>query len=100
MIDWDQQTPGAQFQQRVVIGTTAGWQEYRQEIILRMVAHFLVNRLPGNALPEVCETMADIFEYHVSRANYLNAAQAPTQELIKANVGTIYERPAFGLAEE
>lgn len=99
-IEWEQQTPGAEFHHRVVTATTSGRRDYDLEIILRMLAHFLINCLPGDALPEVCETMADIHDYHVTRANYLYAAHPPAREVMKANIGRTYERPAFGLAEE
>jgi hypothetical protein len=98
-ITWDQETPGAHFHQRVVIGTTSGRRDYDLEILLRILAHFLVNRLPNDALREACETMADIYEYHVARGNYLYAARPPAREIMKANAARAYERPGFGLEE-
>lgn len=99
-INWQQETAGAKFLHRVELGTTAGAPGYETGIALRVLCHYLINNIPDEGLAELCQSIADIHDYYITRAHHLRSLPLPSRDVLKAKSGATYERPAFGLAEE
>jgi hypothetical protein len=67
---------------------------------VRYVCKAIVDRMPEQALPELCETLSDIWLFHRDRsAKEVRLLQAPSQE-IRATVGQTYPRPEFHVTTE
>ena len=67
-------------------------------LFTRLLCHGLVARIPDQGLPELCESMGNIYEFYWGRL-----ASQPTllpEEKFQARLGQAYERPGFEIAEE
>lgn len=69
------------------------------QLLQRIVCHLLVSRIPGEGLPELCQSVGEIYEYYKSRSLIPPALPPPHQE-IPARQGKSYERPTFYASEE
>ena len=65
----------------------------------RLLSYLLVSRLPDVALPELCETLGDMYEFYSAYPHIPPALSSPTRE-IRAKLGEKYERPEFYASEE
>lgn len=65
----------------------------------RLISYLLVSRLPDEALPELCETLGDMYEFYSAHPHTPPALPSPTRE-IRARLGEKYERPEFYASEE
>jgi hypothetical protein len=64
----------------------------------RFVCHYLVDLLPDDALPELCDRIKDIFEFYTPVNP--SVPSLPSTQRVRARIGEAYERPAFHVAEE
>lgn len=64
----------------------------------RLVCHILVDRLPADGLGELCESIADVYEFYIARPKQIQTSSQPQQ--IKVKIGKTYERPTFKINEE
>ena len=66
-------------------------------LVPRMLCHAIVNRLPDEGLPELCETLGHMFEFYSSRRP---AERLIHEEATKVQIVAHEERPPFFLMEE
>lgn len=71
--------------------------EDRLRFILRRVCHLLIERIDGNALQEVCQSLAEFYEYH--RAPQVSERLLPTARAMNATVDSRSTSPTFLIAE-
>lgn len=69
------------------------------QLLQRIVCHLLVSRIPGQGLPELCESVGEIYEYYKSRS-LVHPVLPPSHQEIPARQGKSYERPTFYASEE
>jgi hypothetical protein len=66
---------------------------------LRLLCHYLLNQIPDEGLPELCESIGQIYEFHFSTATAYTPPKFETRS-VRAKRGRAYERPEFSLADE
>lgn len=99
-INWMNQTATSEFEHHILVRTTAEPTRFdQQSIFLKVLCHYLLNKIPDEGLPEMCRSMAEVFDYYV-RAPRLVKGHEAKQLSVKAKTGQKYERPAFPIAEE
>src|SRR5579872_1574055 len=72
-LGWKHDVPGAQFSHRV---TATGENQYAPDIVLRIFCHLVMNCIPARGLPELCETMKELYEF------YRNEPSAPADHAL------------------
>lgn len=66
---------------------------------LRLLCHYLLNQIPDEGLPELMESIAEIYEFHCSATSTYAPPKLETRS-VRAKRGRVYERPEFSLADE
>ena len=97
---WQQDTTGAKFSHSVFLQTTAGAPRYNKAAILRMVGHFLLSRMPDEGLAETCQSLAENYDYYLTRARTTLEVTCPTPQSYGAPLAVSNIRPLFPIAEE
>ena len=77
----------------------ARWTLTQRIGIAKLLCHKIVEHIPDQGVPELCETMAEIYGHHRKHAEYQQKA-LPFPLTVQAQPGKTYERPGFQLAEE
>lgn len=66
--------------------------------VQRLLCHVLVNRMPEDGLPELADSLRDMYEFHKSR---MVAAGLPApREEMRLQLAEIREREPFSISEE
>lgn len=69
-------------------------------IVIRSVCHRLLDRIPDQGLPELCESLGRIRAfYSAQKEQTVRLLPAPTQQ-ISAKLGKTYQRPEFPVIPE
>ena len=71
----------------------------RSALLARLVCHVLVARMPDQGLPDLCESIGDIYSFYRDRSASHSPLLTQRQE-VRAKLGHAYERPEFEIAEE
>lgn len=66
---------------------------------VRVICHVLVDRLPNAALPELVESLGDMFRFYRDRLAHTAALAEPPRQ-VRARVAASYDRPTFQIEEE
>jgi hypothetical protein len=72
--------------------------EEKLGFILRQVCHFLINRIDARGLQDVCQSLAEFYQYYrpVEEPRKL----LPESRTLDASIGARSIRPAFVIEEE
>lgn len=101
VLQWHETTDAGRFDHvvsfRPHLETEGQWRVPRT-FLPRILCHVIVNRLPDKGLPELCETLGQMFEFYAARQPTVERLthEEPTNAYVVANE----ERPAFFVAEE
>lgn len=98
-VNWISQTTTTEFEHQIVVRTTAGPPRYDRFVVMRLLCHYLLMKLPEEGLPEVCRSMADAYDYYL-RTPRLVSSQQLKRPSTKAKTSHRYERPSFPIVEE
>src|SRR6267143_1451729 len=82
--NWHQESPGARFTHSVLLRTTAGVRHYNKAVILKTVGHFLLSRMPDEALTEALEGLAETYTYWKIRNQELPESGKPVSKISNA----------------
>jgi hypothetical protein len=74
--------------------------EHVQSLVLRMACYFLIDRVPDRALPELCENVAEVYDYHSLTPPNLPPAFTARVQTAPALPGLTLTRPEFELSDE
>jgi len=96
---WQCQMPGASFDHGVVLGTHSGVLRRDEDILRRLVCHYILSTIPNEGLPEVFQSLLDYRSYYLEE-NFRRPALPPAQDVVKAKWARTYDRPAFGVVGE
>lgn len=66
--------------------------------MLRVVCHYLLDRMPDESIPELCESFGRIYDFYSTRPT--NVPSLPLRQSIRARRGQVQERPEFVIDEE
>jgi hypothetical protein len=99
-LNWQQDHPGARFTHSVVIRTNAGVPQYDRTVVLKTLGHFLLSRLPDEALAEALEGLAETYTYWTIRNQQLPESSKPASTIADAVQGASYTRPTFRVSED
>lgn len=99
---WYHETPDALFTHTVslrpYLEKTADEPDMPEFVLARIICHRLLDFIPDRALPELCESMKNIFEFYVPPTSRQSSLQSKTR--MRARLGKGYVRPEFHIAEE
>ena len=99
-VGWNEDISGIRFSHEVAFRRpTESGNEYALRIVLRILCHFLVDRIPDNGLKETGETLLEIGQFYRERSKDDMPLLAEKTE-INARRGRSYERPEFPIPEE
>jgi len=79
--------------------TEGAYEFYRSSIRNRVLCHFLVSNLPNEALPELYETLGDLYSFYAIQPSK-RALPSPTSQKFVAKEGKAYLRPSIRVDEE
>jgi|CXWL01.1.fsa_nt_gi hypothetical protein len=77
----------------------ARWTLTQRVGVAKLLCHKIIERIPDQGVPELCETMAEIYDHHRKHAKYQQKT-LPFPQTVQAQLGKTYERPGFQIAEE
>lgn len=78
---------------------TGQWVVNANACIARIMCHMLVERISDQGLPELCDSMKNIYSYYQARSKS-PTPQVDYQGPVQARLGGIRTRPEFHVAEE
>lgn len=84
----------------MIVRTTAGPPQHDRWIFLRAFCYYLLTKLPDEALPEICRSLVDVYEYYFQFPTALKGYEAQKSQPVKAKAGRTYERPSFQISED
>jgi hypothetical protein len=84
----------------VSVPTSSKGAEYPAEVLLRIVCHALVDRIPDAGLPELCETANELLEFYSLRESRAKAALPAGEAPVVGTIVRTYERTPFTIQEE
>ena len=105
-VRWSQAIPGGQIDHWVSIANDAptgsmGVQQIPEVICLRLICHVLTNWMPDEALPELGETLGEMYQFYRDRRIEQGSARRLTHFAnVDVEVLEPVERPLFQIAEE
>jgi hypothetical protein len=76
------------------VGATA---PERQALLVRLFCHWVINRLPNEALPELSQTLGQIFEFYRHRPV---AHSSTRRHETWATLADSHERPVFHVTQD
>jgi hypothetical protein len=99
---WSHEDPGSHIWQTVVNyypHKTTGKPDISKahSLALRILSHFLVDRIPEEGISELCESIGRIYEFYSTRGSIVHSR--PSVRLIQGKRGQAYERPDFVIEE-
>ena len=98
LFQWHETTDAGRFVHQVLFQPhleTAG--QWYMTVLPRMACHVIVNRMPDEGLPELCQSLGQMLEFYASRQPIERLArESPTKAIVVAHE----ERPPFYLVEE
>jgi hypothetical protein len=74
--------------------SAAAWRCYAP----RVLCHLIVDRLPDDALGELCQALGQMYEFYASRP--VPSQRSLPAERVKGRIVASYERPSFSLDVE
>lgn len=77
---------------------TVGIPSEAPEPLARILCHFLLEQIPSRGLPEVCESLCEVLEFHSEEPPAPRILPQDVRHV--AEVGTRCDRPGFFLEEE
>lgn len=77
----------------------AKWTLTQKLPLAKLLCHKIVDHISEQGMPELCESMADIYDFDLKRAQYQHQA-LPHRESVPAKLGKSYQRPSFQITEE
>lgn len=90
-----------QFFHAVSMPTSSQGVEYPLDLVLRMACHVLVDQIPEGGLRELCESVNDIFQFHLEcEGSRPRASLGRAATIVQARVAGVHERPVFGVHGE
>jgi hypothetical protein len=98
-LNWHQDYPGARFTHSVLIRTTAGVPKYDRTTMLKTVGHYLLSKMPDEALSEALEGLAETYTYWKIRTRELPSSK-PVSNISNAINGISYTRPIFRVNQD
>jgi hypothetical protein len=84
----------------VLIRTNAGVPQYDRAVMLKTVGHFLLSRMPDEALTEALEGLAETYTYWKIRNQPLPESSKPVSTVSNAISGASYTRTTFRVTED
>lgn len=86
------------------IGTTstldvAKWILTQKLPFAKLLCHKIVDHISDEGMPELCQSMAEIYDFDLKRRQYKPQAIL-SRPAVPANHGISYQRPEFHIAEE
>lgn len=102
VLDWTQETTGgAQIRHTIRFRQgTESEPDYSGALKVRLLCHFLLNRIPDTGLAEVADSLGSILEYYSMVRERPTGPKTLAEESIRARLGECFERPDFHLADE
>lgn len=97
--DQTQLKTGATFYHGVLLRTTAGVPQYDRATALRLACHFILSRIPDQALDEVYQSLAESFCYE-SMLSASPRSSDRSYRSYEATTGPLLERQVFRVAED
>lgn len=82
------------------VPTSSKGAEFPAELLLRLMCHVLVDRIPDGGLPELCETGKELFEFYSLREGRAKPALPAGEAPVVGTVVRTYERTPFTLEHE
>lgn len=67
--------------------------------IARILCHMLVERIPDQGIPELCDSVKNIYAFYHERSKP-SVPQVTYQDAIRARLGQVRTRPDFYVEEE
>ena len=99
---WSQEDPGSHILHTIVhyYPQTSGTPSPLkfQTLALRIACHYLLDRIPEDGIPELCEAVGRIYEFYNSRPTTI--PHKSITRAVRARRGQVYERPEFVIDEE
>lgn len=77
----------------------AKWTLSQKLPLARILCHKIVDYISERGMPELCESMAEIYDCDRKRAQYQRQA-LPSRQSVPANQGKSYQRPGFHIIAE
>lgn len=65
----------------------------------RVACHMILNLIPDEGIPEMCSTIANLYEFYIERAQYSPPPLLPSSG-VRGRLGEPSVRPPFYLEEE
>lgn len=65
-----------------------------------VLCHYLLSRLPNEALDETVEDLTGLFEFYAAKARIAPPLPAPLPAPVSVRMGTTTVRPVFPVTEE
>ena len=87
------------------IGGTASTQEVARWTLVhklplaKLLCHKIVDHISDKGMPELCEAMAEIYDFDRRQSDHLPKS-LPLHQTVQADHGRSYQRPDFHLAED
>lgn len=69
-----------------------------EELAHRLLCHYLITQLPGDALVETANELADLYDFYKQRVNVTRVL--PKAEAIPARLGEMTVRPVYPVSDE
>lgn len=83
---------------RFLVDTTSREATCPQNFVWRLFCHFLVNQIPDHGLPELTNSLADLYEFYSHRPTV--AELPPPISVHPVEVVESYDRPPFHVTED
>ena len=95
-----QNIAGAEFAHAVTFSADLLGPKDYQQVVLRLICHFLVNQVRPEGLRSLYESLMDHIDFYRLPSNAAEPFGVLESAPVKADVATVYERPQFHITEE
>lgn len=101
LLSWKQEVSGGDISHIITLRIPETAQDIAslEKLRYRLFCHYLINLISDEGLPELCESLSEMFQFY-STPNKNVAPALPPAEGIRVKSGEKYERPTFQLAQE
>jgi hypothetical protein len=69
-------------------------------VLLRVLGHFLLSKVPDEGLSETCEALTEFYDYYTDLAQKRISAVQPANRTFDATLSASYVRTPFVIPEE
>lgn len=100
-MEWDIPIEGLNLRHRLLVGQgTVGSPQQEEEIRARVAACFLVDHLPATALPELLDSLVEMYEFYIPRTAHADSPPLIENASVPTTLGSETPRPVYPVTEE